>query len=149
MASTSAETVEAYLDELPPDRRAVISTVRDTIRKQLPEGYRETMSWGMITYEVPLERYPDTYNGQPLMYAALAAQKNHYAVYLTGLYQDPEDEKRFRAEFAKAGRKLDMGKSCVRFRKLEDLPLDVIGRTIASTPPEKFIKRYEASRRRG
>lgn len=149
MASTSAETVEAYLDELPPDRRAVISTVRDTIRKQLPEGYRETMSWGMITYELPLERYPDTYNGQPLMYAALAAQKNHYAVYLTGLYQDPEDEKRFRAEFAKAGRKLDMGKSCVRFRKLEDIPLDVIGRTIASTPPEKFIKRYEASRRRG
>lgn len=149
MASTSAETVEAYLDELPPDRRAVISTVRDTIRKKLPKGYRETMNWGMITYELPLERYPDTYNGQPLMYAALAAQKNHYAVYLTGLYQDPEDEKRFRAEFAKAGKKLDMGKSCVRFRKLEDLPLDVIGRTIASTPPEKFISRYEASRKRG
>ena len=149
MASTTAQTVEAYLDELPPDRRAVISTLRDTIRKKLPKGYRETMNWGMITYELPLERYPDTYNGQPLMYAALAAQKNHYAVYLTGLYQDPEDEKRFRAEFARAGKKLDMGKSCVRFKKLEDLPLDVIGRTIASTPPEKFIKRYEASRKKG
>ena len=149
MASTSAQTVEAYLDELPPDRRAVISTVRDTIRKKLPKGYRETMNWGMITYELPLERYPDSYNGQPLMYAGLAAQKNHYAVYLTGLYQDPEDEKRFRAEFAKAGKELDMGKSCVRFRTLEDLPLDVIGRTIASTPPEKFIKRYEASRKKG
>ena len=149
MASTTAQTVEAYLDELPPDRRAVISTLRDTIRKKLPKGYRETINWGMIAYELPLERYPDTYNGQPLMYAALAAQKNHYAVYLTGLYQDPEDEKRFRAEFARAGKKLDMGKSCVRFKKLEDLPLDVIGRTIASTPPEKFIKRYEASRKKG
>ena len=148
MATSSATTVEGYLDDLPPDRRAVIATVRDTIRKTLPDGYRETINWGMITYEVPLDRYPDTYNGQPLMYAALAAQKNHYAVYLTGLYQDPDEEKRFRAEFAKAGRKLDMGKSCVRFRKLEDLPLDVIGRTIAATPPEKFIARYEASRKK-
>lgn len=142
-------TVDAYLDELPADRRAVISTVRDTIRKALPKGYRETMNWGMISYELPLERYPDTYNGQPLMYAGLAAQKNHYAVYLTALYQDSEDEKHFRADFARTGRKLDMGKSCVRFRKLDDLPLDLIAKTIASTPPEKFIERYEASRKKG
>src|SRR5688500_7309078 len=125
MASGSATTVEGYLDELPAERRVVVSAVRDTIRKTLPKGYRETMNWGMITYELPLERYPDTYNGQPLMYAAVAAQKNYYAVYLTGLYQDPEGEKRFRAEFAKTGKKLDMGKSCLRFRKLEDLPLEL------------------------
>ena len=149
MATSRATTVDGYLEELPPDRRAVIATVRDTVRKALPKGYRETVNWGMITYELPLERYPDTYNGQPLMYAALAAQKNHYAIYLTGLYQDPDEERRFRAEYEKTGRKLDMGKSCLRFRKLDDLPLDLIGRTIASTPPEKFIARYEASRRKG
>src|SRR5687767_4872060 len=93
MASSSATTVEGYLDELPAERRVVVAAVRDTIRKTLPKGYRETMNWGMITYELPLERYPDTYNGQPLMYAAVAAQKHYYAVYLTGLYQDPEGEK--------------------------------------------------------
>jgi len=81
------------------------------------------------------------------VYAAVAAQKTHYAVYLTGLYQDPAQEAAFREEFRKAGKKLDMGKSCVRFRKLDDLPLDVIGKVIASTPPEKFIERYESSRK--
>ena len=148
MATSRASTVEEYLDELPPERRTVVATVRDAIRKKLPKGYREAMNWGMITWEVPLERYPDTYNGQPLTYAALAAQKNYYAVYLNCLYQDSEDDKRFRAEFAKAGKKLDMGKSCVRFKTLEDLPLDVIGKTIASVPPDEFIAQYEASRKK-
>ena len=148
MATSRATTVENYLEELPAERRAVISAVRDAIRKKLPKGYREAMNWGMISYEIPLEVYADTYNGQPLLYAALAAQKNNYAVYLTSLYQDPADEKRFRDEFAKAGKKLDMGKSCVRFKRLEDLPLDVIGRAIAATPPEKFIARYESSRKK-
>jgi uncharacterized protein YdhG (YjbR/CyaY superfamily) len=147
MASSSAATADAYLEELPPDRRAVVSAVRDTIRRKLPKGYRETMSWGMISYEIPLERYPDTYNGQPLVYAAVVAQKNYYAVYLTGLYQDPAQEAAFREEFKKAGKKLDMGKSCVRFRRLDDLPLDLIGKVIAATPPEKFIETYEASRK--
>ena len=149
MAASSATTVEAYLEELPPERRAVISTLRDTIRKKLPKGYQERMAWGMISYELPLERYPTTYNGQPLTYAALAAQKNNYALYLPAMYQDPEEEKAFRAAFAKAGKKLDMGKSCVRFRKLEDLPLDVIGNAIAATPPDRFIERYEAGRKKG
>ena len=148
MASSRAATVEAYLEELPAERRAVISAVRDTIRKTLPKGYRETMNWGMITWEIPLERYPDTYNGQPLAYAALAAQKNYYAVYLTGLYQDPEEEREFREAFKRAGKKLDMGKSCVRFRKLEDIPLELIGKVIARIPPERFIERYEASRKK-
>ena len=148
MVSSKASTVAEYLAELPRERRKVISAVRAVIRKNLPKGYRETMNWGMICYEVPLKRYPETYNGQPLMYAALAAQKNHYGVYLTTVYQDLRQEQRLRESFRAAGQKLDMGKSCVRFRKLEDLPLEVIGEIIASTPPEEFIKNYEAARKK-
>ncbi len=148
MASSSAKTVEAYLEELPPDRRGVISAVRDVVCRNLPKGYRETMNWGMISYEVPLERYPNTYNGQPLMYAALAAQKNHYALYLMGLYPEAAESGWFREEFTKAGKKLDMGKSCVRFRKLADLPLDTIAKAIAMVPPEQFFEIMEKSRNR-
>jgi hypothetical protein len=148
MASSSAATAEEYLRELPPERREVVSAVRDVVLRNLPTGYREGMSFGMIGYCIPLERYPDTYNGQPLVCAGLAAQKNHYALYLMGVYQDPQSEAAFREAFAAAGKKLDMGKSCVRFRRLEDLPLDVVGRTIAATPPEELIRQYEASRRR-
>lgn len=148
MARSNAATVQEYLDELPEDRRAVIAMVRDVILQNLPEGYQECLSFGMIGYVLPLERYPDTYNGQPLSYVALAAQKNHYAVYLTCTYQDPRKEAWLRDAFQKAGKKLDMGKSCVRFKKLQDLPLDVIGQAVASTPPEDFIACYEAARSR-
>jgi hypothetical protein len=148
MASSRAATVEEYLDELPPDRREVVSAVRDVVLRNLPDGYREAMSFGMIGYEVPLERYPDTYNRQPLVYAGLAAQKHHYSLYLTCAYQDSAQAERLREDFAAAGRRLDMGRSCVRFRSLDDLPLDVVGRSIAATPPEEFIRRYEEVRRR-
>jgi hypothetical protein len=131
MARSNAETVEQYLQELPEDRRAVVSAVRDVVVRNLPAGYREMMSFGMIVWGIPLEEYPDTYNGQPLGYAALAAQKNYYV----------------RDEFEKAGKKLDMGKSCLRFKKLEDLPLDVIGKLIASTPPREYITLYENARK--
>jgi hypothetical protein len=146
MVSSKAASVQEYLDELPEDRRAVVSAVRKTIRKNLPAGYREGMLWGMITYTVPLERFPDTYNGQPLCYVGLAAQKNHYAVYMTGAYQSSDERSRFEKGFAKAGKKLDMGGSCVRFKKLEDLPLDVIGKAVASVPVEKFLTRYREVR---
>jgi hypothetical protein len=148
MARSSAPTAEAYLEELPPERREVVSAVREVILRNLPEGYRETMSWGMISYEVPLERYPDTYNERPLSYAALAAQKGHYAVYLTCAYQEPEHEAWLREEFRRAGKKLDLGKSCLRFRRLDDLLLEVIGCSVASTPPDRFIASYEAARAR-
>jgi hypothetical protein len=148
MVKSTATTVEEYLEELPEERRAVVAGVRDVILRHLPEGYRESLNWGMICYEVPLERYPDTYNKQPLGYAALAAQKNGYSLHLMCAYQDSEQERLLREGFASAGLKLDMGKSCVRFRKLEDLPLEVIGRAVASTTPEQFIATYEASRRR-
>lgn len=146
MVQSRASTVEEYLAELPEDRRAVVSAVRDVVVRNLPKGYEESMAYGMISYSVPLERYPNTYNKQPLSYAALAAQKSYYALYLTAPYQDPAQTGWLEEAFEKAGKKLDMGKSCLRFRKLDDLPLDVVGRAIASTPPDAFIARYEAAR---
>ena len=148
MVRSRAATVEEYLEELPADRRTVVAAVRDVVVRNLPAGYREGMNWGMIAYEVPLERYPNTYNGQPLLYAALAAQKNYFALHLMAAYENTKQGIRLREEFKKAGKKLDMGKSCVRFRKLDDLPLDVIGQVIARTPPEKYIAYYEATRPR-
>jgi uncharacterized protein DUF1801 len=147
MVSSKALTVDDYLAELPPERRSILASVRDLVRRNLPHGYQETMNWGMISYEIPLERYPDTYNKQPLGYAALAAQKNNYTLYLNSVYQDGDRKKWLEREFQKAGKKLDMGKSCLHFKRLEDLPLDVIAKAIGSTPPEKFIEQYEASRR--
>lgn len=148
MARSEAKTVAAYLKELPAERRAVVSAMRDTIVKNLPKGYVESIGYGMICYTIPLERYPDTYNEQPACYVALAAQKNHYAVYLTGVYGDPKKEKVLADAFQKIGKKMDMGKSCLRFKKLEDVPLDAIGKVIASMPPEALIEKMEAARRR-
>jgi uncharacterized protein YdhG (YjbR/CyaY superfamily) len=146
MATSKAATVDEYLAELPPERREVVSKVRDLVRRNLPKGYEETMNWGMISYEIPLARYPNTYNRQPLSYVGLAAQKNYYALYLTSAYQDSEQGKQLAEAFKKAGKKLDMGKSCLRFKTLDDLPLEAIGRIVASTPPEKWIAQYEAVR---
>ena len=148
MASSAAKTVAAYLKELPPERRTVVAAVRGVIRRNLPPGYREGMNWGMICYEIPLARYPDTYNGQPLAYAALAAQKKYFALYLHGCYADPAQARRLRDGFRRAGKKVDMGKSCLRFRKLDDLPLDVIGEVVASTPVESLIRHYESWRKK-
>jgi hypothetical protein len=147
VASSKATTVDDYLAELPPERRAIVASVRDLVRRNLPEGYQETMNWGMISYEIPLECYPHTYNKRPLSYVALAAQKNFYTLYLNAAYQDRDGRKRLEREFQKAGKKLDMGKSCLHFKRLEDLPLDVIARVVASTPPEKFIEQFEAGRK--
>lgn len=136
---SDAETVDAYLDELPPERREALATVRAVILDHLPQGYEEVMAGGMITYEVPLTVYPDTYNKKPQMYAALASQKRHMAVYLTNVYGSPDLRARLVAGFAAAGQKLDMGASCIRFRTLELLPLDVIGDMIAATPMDEFV----------
>jgi hypothetical protein len=135
------------LAELPDDRRDAIEVVRDTILVNLPGGYVEEMNFGMITYSVPLATYPDTYNGQPLMYAALASQKNHMAVYLTGVYADEDQRDAFLDRYRETGKRLDMGKSCVRFRRIDDLPVELIGDTIAGTDVDTFIDVYEASRR--
>lgn len=147
MAMSRAATPEQYLAELPSDRRETIGGMRTLILKNLPKGYRESMGFGMITYSIPLERFPDTYNGQPLCYAALAAQKGYCSVYLMNCYGSAKEAADLVAAFRKAGKKLDMGKSCVRFRSLDDLPLDAIARVIAATSPDSFIRRYEASRK--
>jgi len=115
------------------------------ILEHLPKGYEEAMNWGMIAYQVPLETCPDTYNGQPLMYAALAAQKNHNAVYLTAIYMDDKARRAFEKAYRATGKRLDVGKSCVRFRNLEDLPLQVIGDAIASLQVNEFVNRVKKS----
>lgn len=104
------------------------------------------MNFGMITYEIPLERFPNTYNKQPICYAGLAAQKNFNTIHLMGAYADPKQRKQLEEAFRKSRKKMDMGKSCLHFRSPDDLPLDAIGEIIASTPPDKMIEAYEASR---
>jgi uncharacterized protein YdhG (YjbR/CyaY superfamily) len=146
MVSSKATTPEAYLAELPPERRELVSRVRDLINANLPDGYRETMAWGMICWEIPIERYPDTYIGQPLGYAGLAAQKNHSSLYLNGIYASEERTERLKQAYAAAGKKLDMGKSCIRFKKAEDLAEDALAEAIRSVPPDAFIAEYERSR---
>jgi len=143
---SDAETVDEYLESLSDDRRDVIEQVRQVILANLPAGYAEVMNWGMISYEVPLDLQPDTYNRRPLMYAALASQKNHMALYLTSVYSDDREAVAFKAAYRAAGKKLDMGKSCVRFKKLEDLPLALIGETIGATSVESFVDRVDRQR---
>ena len=149
MVSSRAATVAEYLAELPEGRRYQIKRVRSLINDALPAGYREGMGYGMIGWVVPLDRYPDTYNKQPLAYAGLAAQKNYNSLYLNCVYASKERTERLKAGFAAAGKKLDMGKSCIRFETADDLALDVIRDEIASTTPEEFIRIYEAARASG
>jgi len=146
MAYSEEKTVSAYIESLPEERRNVIKIVRKLILENLPEGIVEAMNWGMICYEVPLETYPNTYNKKPLMYAALAAQKNHYAIYLTGAYMDEEKMKAVIAGFNEMRIKPNMGKSCIRFTKLEKIPLDAILKVVKETSLSEFIKGYEKSR---
>ena len=144
---SNAKTVKEYIAELPDERKKAISIVRKTILENLPDGYEEVMNWGMITYQVPLETYPDTYNKKPLMYAALASQKNHMAVYLSGIYVSEDSRKKFEKAYKDSGKRLDAGKSCVRFRKLDDLPIDLIGKCIASVQVEDFV--YQVKKAHG
>lgn len=136
-------TVAEYLAALPLDRRATVEALRRLVLDNLPPGYVEAINWGMICYEVPLETSGRTYNGKPLMYAAIGNQKRHIGLYLCGINCLPEGEKRLRDAFAAAGLKLDMGKACIRLRTLDDLPLDAIGDTVRAVTPEQFA---EASR---
>jgi hypothetical protein len=144
---SSATTVEAYLDEVPADRREAIEAVRGVILANLPEGYVEAMQFGMISYVIPLERHGDTYNKQPLALVSLANQKQYMAVYLNNVYGDPEVESWFLSRYEATGKRLDMGKSCVRFRNLDDLPVDLIGEAVARTTVDAFIARYLDVRR--
>jgi uncharacterized protein YdhG (YjbR/CyaY superfamily) len=148
MVQSAAPTVEEYLAELPAERREAVARVREVVNENLPKGYEEGMQYGMIGWYIPLQRYPETYNGEPLGIVALAAQKRHYSLYLHSIYADPAERRWFERAYADSGHKLDAGKSCVRFRRLEDLPLDVIAEAVSRTSVDDYIERYEASRRR-
>jgi hypothetical protein len=136
---SDAKTVDEYLANLPEDRAHAISIVRQTVLDNLNPGFEETMNFGMIAYEVPLSVYPDTYNEQPLMYAALASQKNHMAVYLNCIYSDTEAGETFKAKYLATGKRYDVGKSCVRFKKIDQLPLEVIAEYVASHTVDSWI----------
>ena len=148
MFTNRAATVSEYLTQLPPEQRAALQAVRSVVLQNLPNGFEEAMGWGAITYAIPLADYPDTYNGQPLCVAALSAGKQYCSIHLMAAYGDPKTREWLEQQFVKAGKKLDMGKACVRFRKPDDLPLDAIGALIGRITPAKYIKAYEESRRR-
>lgn len=150
---STANSVLEYLDALPDDRRVIIDAVRDVILANLDSSYSEVMQYGMIGYAIPHSVFPDGYHcdpKQPLPFAALASQKNYVSLYLMGLYfgctcdHETEDARWFREAWAKAGKKKrDMGKSCVRFKKLDDIALDVIGEAVRRMPAQLYIERYQ------
>lgn len=142
----SPSTPEEYIASLPEERAGQVQELRELILHSLPEGYVEQMDFGMIAYVIPLETYPETYNGHPLMYAALASQKRHMSLYLMNVYGDEETQTWFAEGFSERGKKLDMGKACVRFKKLDDLPLDLIGEAISRTTVADYITGYEVAR---
>lgn len=146
MVRSDTQTVDEYVEALPEDRKATVASLRALILEHLPPGYEEGMQYGMIGYYVPLSRYPSTYNKQPLAYINLASQKNYISLYLYCAYADPDSEERFRNEWLASGNKLNMGKSCVRFKSLDVVPTDVVARTVASTSVDDFIQMYERSR---
>lgn len=149
---SAASTVEDYLNALPPDRREALQAVRQTILDRLPEGYEEGMQGGMIGYAVPHRLYPAGYHcdpKQPLPFLSLASQKSHMALHMFFLYTDPELLAWFQDAWRKAGKRLDMGKSCVRFKNLDDVPLGVVGEAVSRVPVKAFIERYEAARSGG
>lgn len=147
MVQSKAETVDQYLSELPTKRREDITVLRKIILKNLPDGFIETMQYGMISYIIPFDHYPKTYNHQPLAIVSLASQKNYMSLYLMNIYSDKKKEYWFKEEYKKSGKKLDMGKSCLRFKKIEDLPLELIAKVINQTSVKDFIEQYENSRK--
>lgn len=139
-------TPASVLDRLPEDRRTAMERVLDVIRAHLPPGYEEATASGMIVHQVPLSRYADTYNGQPLWYCAVGSHKNYLSLYLMPAYGSAALAQRLRDGFKAAGKKLDMGKSCIRFQSPDDLALDVVGEIIAAVPLEKWVAIAQAAR---
>ncbi|MGK0155430.1 MAG: hypothetical protein ACI9SE_002393 [Neolewinella sp.] len=147
MVQSKATSVSQYLKELPDDRRAAITAIRKVIRDSIDAGIEEAMSYGMIGYQVPLRIYPAGYHctpDTPLPYVSIASQKNHMAIYMMGLYMDPDETAWFADAWQATGKKLNMGKSCVRFKKLEDVPLDVVAAAIKRMPSKRYLAAYEA-----
>ncbi len=143
---SKASNVADYLASLPEDRRIAIEAVRKVILANLDKDFEEGMTYGMIGYFIPHRIYPAGYHcdpKQPVPYINLASQKNHLALYIMGLYMDVDHANWFVEAWEKSGKKLDKGKACIRFKKLEDLALDVIGQTVKRTPVKKYLAQYE------
>ena len=148
--SARPATVAAYLASLSPEKRAVIEEARTFVRKHIPAGYAEFMNWGVINWGIPLEEFADTYNGQPLCYIGLGAQKNYNSLYLMGLhdsssgkYTTPFSEKALADAFKTAGKRLDMGTCCLHFKSLDDLELTAVSRVIAKSTPNEYLAFYK------
>lgn len=146
MAQSKASNVSAYLEELPVERREIVSAIRSVLCENLPPGFSETMVYGMIGYVIPLSVYPNTYNSQPLTVAALASQKGYVSLYLMSIYGDPALSTWFVDAHRQLGKVLDMGKSCLRVRNLDDISLPIVGQAIAKVSAEQFVATYEAAR---
>jgi hypothetical protein len=142
-APAKAKTVAEYLAGMTPEKRAVITAARKLVRANIPKGYAEFMSWGVINWGIPLSEFSNTYNGHPLCYIALGAQANHNALYLMGCYGDARQTAFLKEEFKKAGKKFDMGKSCLRFKTLDDLELKSLGKVIGMVSPQQFLDQYK------
>ena len=149
---SKATTVDAYIAELPEDRQKAITELRKVIKKNLPKGFQELMNYGMMGWSVPHSKYPAGYHCKPtdpLPFLALASQKNFIAVYHMGIYADPKLLKWFTDAHAKASpKKLDMGKSCIRYKKTEDIPFKLIGELVAKITPDEWIATYEKNYKR-
>ena len=141
-----ALTVEQWLASVPAERKDAINAVRDVVNEHLPPGYEETVDWGMLAWVVPLATLPDTHNGRPLLFAALGAHRKLMTIYLSSVYGDPVLRGEFEIAYKKSGKKLNMGGSCVHFKQLDDLPLDVVGDTIARVGVDRYVERYKNSR---
>ncbi len=151
MQNLKAKTAKEYIDARPPERKKAIEAVRKMALKNLPKGYEENIQWGMITYAVPLKLYPKGYGGNknvPLPLMSLGSQKHHMALYMMNVYGNKELDKWFRQAYKATGKKLDMGKGCLRFKKLDDLALDVVAKAITKISVKDFIAQYEAARRK-
>ena len=150
--TSNATTPEAYIATLPEDRKAPIKKLRATILENLPEGFEEQMNYGMLGYVVPHDRYPDGYHcdpKQPLPFMNVASQKNHIALYHMGLYSDPELLAWFKNAYAeKVPTKLDMGKSCIRFKNPKHIPYELIGELTTKMTANDWIERYEKAVKR-
>src|SRR6201982_365980 len=145
---SNVKTPAQYIASLPADRAKTIATVRALVNKHIPRGYDECLVRGPIGWTIPLSRYPDTYNQQPICYVALSSQKNYCSLYLMGAFWSKSQLEQLRMAFKAAGKKLDMGKCCVHFESPDDLPLEPIGKLISAISSEKWIEMYEQSRLR-
>jgi len=146
MVSSLAKTVTKYIDELPVERKQIVKKLRSAIRKNLSSGYKEVMEFGMICYVIPLTKYPNTYNKKPLVYCALASQKQYVSLYLSCVYVDKKTRIEFEDSYRKSGKKLNAGASCIRFKNMQEIPFDVVNKAIKKFSVKQFIDIYEKSR---